>query len=320
MSTTTRLWHASALMLLCACNRNTPRAHGEATTARAATSPAQAPSPTRLISLPVSAYLPSLALDGDDVYLLTPKAGYRLTAGKPPEKIDLELGNGSVLAESGIVYWSKGAIWNAAKHGNSVWRLASVPKQPEYLVTSGVGIAWFDRVDDGTYRIQSLSGGKVRVLTTQKDDISALHMIHEWVFYVRRAKDNTWRIGRVHVTGGEPVYTDSRSGPTPSQLTGTEHVAYYDMDKSEIHQLTTDLKSENLWARDFVCSPIVEAKHIFCARVEGLFELPADNHVPKPLTFGRRDTITLLRANSKHVVWIVDLGANQLAVDTLPVE
>lgn len=316
-----RFRYASALLLLAACHRATPRPATETAPARLSP-PAPAPVvlPTRLLSLPISAYTPSLALDGDDVYLLTDHAAYRLRAGAPSQKIELELGHGSVLAESGIVFWSKGAIWNAAKHGGSVWRLTTTRTQPEYLVTSGEHIAWLDRVEQGPYRIQTIQAGKARVLLTSENELSAVHMIGEWVFYVQRGRDGAWRIGRVPIAGGEPSYTDSRTGPTPSQLTGRDSVVYYDMDKSEIRQLTTDLKAEHVWLKDFVCSPIFEARHVFCGRVEGLFQVLADSRSPRPLTFGRHATITLVRANTKQVVWLADTGADQLAVEMLPIE
>jgi hypothetical protein len=320
MSTMSKVLGASALLLLLACNRSSPRTQGQPAVARAAVSQPTPAMPTRLLSLPVSAYHPALALDGDVAYLLTRDAAYRLAVGKTPQRFELDIGHGAVLAESGIVFWSQGAIWNAAKQGGSVWRVASVPKQPEYLVTSSGGIAWLDRADDGNYRIQSLAGKKPRLLLARQDEISAVTMIHDWVFFVQKAKDQSWRIGRVHVAGGEPAYTDSRTGPTPSQLTGTENLAYYDMDKSEIRQLTPDLKSEHVWLKNFVCSPIYEATNIFCVRVEGLYEIPADSRVAKQLLFGPRQTITLVRANAKWVVWVADVGADQLAVDMLPLE
>jgi len=288
-------------------------------TARAAALAPKPVAPTRLLSLPVSAYTPSLALDGDVVYLLTRGAVYRVVAGKPPQRTELDLGIGPVLAESGIVFWSNGAVWNAAKEGGSVWRLATVPKQPEYFVASSGGIAWLDRADDGAYRLQALDGQKARVLVAHQAEISAVHMIHDRVFFVARGKDNSLRIGSVHKAGGEPSYTESRTGPTPAQLAGTESVVYYDMDKSEIRQLTQDLMTEHVWLKDFVCSPIHEANHVFCGRVEGLFEVLADSHTPRPLVLGRHETITLVRANAKQVVWIADLGPDQLAVDMLPV-
>ena len=268
----------------------------------------------------MSAYSVFLGLDGDLAYLLTRNAVYRLAAGKPPQRIALDLGIGPVLADSGIVFWSKGAIWNASKDGTSVWRVAAVSRQPEYLVASSAGIAWLDRAEDGFFRIQSLMGQKTRVLVSDQGEISALNMLHDWVFFVLRAKDNSWRIGRVHIARGEPEYTDARTGPTPALLTGMEDIVYYDMERSEIRQLTPDLKSEHVLLKDFVCSPIVEATNIFCGRVEGLFEILANTRETRFLWHGPRETVTLIRANSKQVVWAVDTGPDQMAVDSLPVQ
>ena len=282
--------------------------------------PNQLVAPTRLLSLPVSAYSSLLGLDDELSYLFTRNAAYRLAPGKPPQEIKLDLGIGPVLADSGIVFWSKGAIWNASKDGASVWRLATLPGQPEYFVASPAGIAWLERADKGPFRIQSLDGHKPRLLVADPGEISALNMIHDWVFFVQRAKNNSWRIGRVHVARGEPEYTDSRTGPTPALLTGTESTIFWDMEKSEIRQLTPDLKSEHVWLKDFVCSPIYESTNIYCGRVEGLFAVLADSRNTKFLWHGPHETITLIRANSKRVVWLVDMGPDQLAVDTLPVE
>jgi hypothetical protein len=267
----------------------------------------------------VSAYSVFLGLDGDVTYLLTRNAAYRLAPGKPPQKTALDLGIGPVLADSGIIFWSKGAIWNASKDGASVWRVAPLSKQPEYFVASSAGMAWLDRAEDGLFRIQALHGQKARVLVSDQGEISALNMVHDWVFFVLRAKDNSWRIGRVHAARGEPEYTDSRTGPTPALLTGAEDIVYYDMERSEIRQLTSDLKSEHVLLKDFVCSPIFEATNLFCGRVEGLFEVLADSRKTKFLWHGPRETVTLIRANSKQVVWAVDTGPDQLAIDMLSV-
>ena len=275
--------------------------------------------PTRLAALPLSAYGTGLALDGDAVYLLSRTALYRLFADKPPQKVALDLGIGSVFADSGIVFWSKGAVWNASRDGGNVWRVATAPTQPEYFVASDAGVAWLDRPANGPFRIQSLDGQRPRLLLSSEQDLSAVHMVHDGVFFVERAKDKSWRIGRVSIRGGDPVYTSARSGPTPALLTGSDSVIYYDMEKSEVRQLTPDLKSEHVWIQDFVCSPIHEAKNVYCARVEGLFAIVAETRQPKVLLQGRQ-TITVIRANAKHVVWIVDQGGENLAVDMLPVD
>ena len=332
MSKTKRLVSTSALMLLLACSRGSHRTAVESATSRAAAAESSSPqsepnappnklvAPTRLLSLPVSAYSVNFGLDGELAYLFTRNAAYRLAAGKPSQKIELDLGIGPVLADSGIIFWSKGAIWRAAKDGAPVWRVAALPGQPEYFVASSAGIAWLDRVEGGLFRIQSLDGQKPRVLVAEQGEISALNMVHDWVFFVLRARDNSWRIGRVHALRGEPEYTDSKTGPTPALLTGMEDIVYYDMERSEIRQLTPDLKSEHVLVKDFVCSPIFEAKNIFCGRVEGLFEVLADSRKTKFLWHAPRETVTLIRANSKQVVWAVDTGPDQLAVDMLPVQ
>lgn len=315
-----------ALVLAVAGCRGGARAPSPQVRAVPSASPSAAPAaprlttPTVLVTLPVSAYNAWLALDGEVTYLLTPSAGYRLLPGKPAQRIDIALGNGPVLTDTGIVYWSKGAIWSAAKDSTTVWRLASVAKQPDYFVTADGRVAWLDRGEDGLYRIWSLDGQKPRVLLSRPGEISALHMVHAWIFFVERAADTTWRIGRVPVTGGQPEYTASRSGPTPALLRGSESVVYYDMQRSEVRQLTTDLKSENVWLRDFVCSPMDEAASIYCARVEGLFAVPPDTRTPRPLVSGDHLSITHVRAGPGRVAWIADAGPDRLMVETLPVE
>jgi hypothetical protein len=316
MPSTSRL--LSALLLLLACNRGAPRARSESAVVRGAEPPAQALTPTRLLNLPESAYNTLLALDGDTVYVLTRSAAYRLVPGKPPQKLDLDLGNGPVLTDSGIIFWSKGAIWNAAKDGSTVWRVAPLAAQPDYFVAASGGLAWFDRVPNGPYRLSFLDGKKPRTLVTSDDELSAVHMVRDWVFFVQKAKDLSWRIGRVPVRGGEPAYTERKSGPTPSMLAGTESILYYSMEKSELRELMPDLKSEHVWLADFVCSPLAEAKNVFCARVEGLFQVLAKNHQSRPLLFGRRESITHIRANAQQVVWLLDAGPDKLAVDMLP--
>jgi len=276
--------------------------------------------PTRLVSMPVSAYATSLALDDDIVYLFTSNAAYRLEADQPAHGIELDLGIGPVLTESAIVFWSKGAIWKAPKQGGAVRQVAKLQHQPQYFVASPLGLGWVARTDEGIYTIQSLDGRMPRILVTSGTEISALNMIREWIYFVQRAPDNSWRIARVRVDGGEPEYTQPKTGATPALLTGTDSLTYFDMGTTEIRQMALDLKSEQTWLKKFVCSPIFKTKDVYCACVEGLFQVTADEHKPKVLVSGRHETITFIRANSKHVVWTADTGENQLAVYMLPIE
>jgi hypothetical protein len=52
--------------------------------------------------------------------------------------------------------------------------------------------------------------------------------------------------------------------------------------------------------------------------VEGLFQVSKETHQPTVLARGRPGTIASIGSNSKAVAWIVNLGQDQLAVDTLP--
>jgi len=275
--------------------------------------------PTTLVEMPISAYPTSLALDDDVVYLLTSNAAYKLTEGQPVQGIELDLGIGPVVTESAIIFWSKGSIWGAPKHGGEVRALAKLPHQPQYFVAEKGHLAWVDHSDAGPYTIQSLDGRKPRVLVTASGELSALTMIADSVFFVQRAEDNSWRVGRARVQGGDVEYSTSRTGQTPAMLTGTESLVYYDMKTSEIRRLQTDLQHEETWLKDFVCTPLYESINVYCACVEGLFEVRATDHKPHVLIYGRHETITYIRANSKYIVWTVDKGPDKLAVYRLPV-
>src|SRR5450755_4497803 len=147
---------ACALFLFgCGCGRDGQRSQPELAVsqppARASViaetppKPPELPAPTRLTSLPISAYASSLALDDDAVYLLTSHAAYRLVGGEPAHGIRLELGIGATLTQSAFVFWSEGGIWSAPKQGGVTRRLAKFSHQPQYFVASGDAFAWVDQ-------------------------------------------------------------------------------------------------------------------------------------------------------------------------------
>jgi hypothetical protein len=275
--------------------------------------------PTVLVEMPVSAYGSSLALDEEAVYLMTPNAAYRLIPGQPAHGIELDLGIGPVMTRDAFVYWHAGAIFRSPKAGGQTKVIAKFPHEPQYFVTSGANLAWVDRNDDRVYTIQTLQGRDTRVLVKSETELSALNMVGDAVFFVHKAQDSSWRIGRVQLSGGEPVYTSSKIGPTPAMLTGSEHITYWDLKTSDLRVLPLTLEREDTWLKDLVCSPNYEAKNIYCGCVEGLFEVQVGDHKPNVLSHGRQESITFIRADSKRVVWIVDKGPNRLAVNMLPI-
>lgn len=284
-------------------------------------SPPALAEPVRLVSMPVAAYGTSLALDDDGIFLLTSNAAYKLAPGQPPQGLQLDLGFGAVLTRSGFVFWHSGAVWHTAKHGGQPQRLTELPHTPQYFVTDGDNLAWVDRSEADVYSIQSLVGKKPLVLLTSETELSAVHMIRGAVYFVHKAADTSWRIGRINVTGGAPKYSASHTGPTPSLLTGSQDVFFYDLKTSEVRTLSANVDGEHAWLKDFVCSPAYEANNVYCGCVEGLFQISAEHpHRPKVLSHGRPGSITAIRADDKRVVWTVDTGPNQLAVDLLPLK
>ena len=275
--------------------------------------------PTRLTTLPISAYATALALDDDAVYLLTSHAAYRLIDGQPAQGIRLELGVGAALTESAFVFWSEGCVWRAPKQGGVTRRLAKLSHQPQYFVASGEAFAWVDQSEAGLYTIQTLVGNEPKVLVSSAGEVRALNMIGDAVYFVQRPSDASWRLGVVRIADGKPEYATERKGRAPALLAGVDDLYYYDLDQSKVLKRSLDLRSEQVQLDNFVCSPIYVSSRIFCACVEGLFEVSKDTRIPTVLVHDRPGTITNIRANSKVVAWTVDLGRDQLAVDMLPI-
>jgi hypothetical protein len=312
--------YACAALLVFSCGRgskHSPPAPSSAELPPQPQTPQLSP-PKRLTSLPISAYAASLALDDDAVYLLTSHAAYRLVEGQPPQGIQLELGIGATLSQSAFVFWSDGGIWSAPKQGGVTRRLAKFSHQPQYFVASGEAFAWVDESEDGLYTIQTLAGSQPRVLVSSTGEIRALNMIGDAVYFVQRPSDGSWRLGVVRIAGAKPEYATERKGRAPALLAGQDALYYYDLDQSKILKRSLDLRSEQVQLENFVCSPICVSSSIFCACVEGLFEVSKETREPTVLVHDRPGTITSISSSSRLVAWTVDLGQDQLAVDMLP--
>lgn len=323
-----------AVLLLAGCGRTPKPSPAEsASAAPASTSSAAAPSestaagskapnvaaPKRLTSLPISAYATTIAMDDDAVYLMTNNAAYRLVDGEPAHGIRLDLGIGPVLTRSAFVFWSNGAIWSAPKQGGVTRELAKFPHQPQYFVSSEDAVAWVDQTDDGLYTIQTLDGRQARVLASSSGEIRALNMVRDSVYFVQRPSDDAWRIGVVRLDGTAPEYGALNQGRAPSQLAGSDGIYYFSLDKVRISKLSLDLRREEVQVKDLVCSPIHVSNRIYCGCVEGLFDVTKDDtHQPRVLVHDPAGSITSLTSTARAVAWTVDLGANQLAVEMLP--
>lgn len=270
-----------------------------------------------LLSLPTSAYQAPLAVDDDAAYLLTNHAAHRLVPGRAPKAFELDLGFGSTATRHGLVFWSEGAVREASKLSGESRRLAALAARPQLFVSSGDDLAWLERSDDKLFSLRSLTGSRVTTAYTSTGTIDAVAMLSDWIFFVERPAGAEWRIGGVPAKGGTPVFTSARRGRAPAMLVAHHELYYYDGNGREVRRLSPDLRDEETLVSDFVCSPLAVAERVYCANVEGIFELVPHGR-PRPLVeLTRGGTVTDLAANATHVFWVSDAGADKLSVHAL---
>jgi hypothetical protein len=276
--------------------------------------------PTALLALPIGAFHVTLWSDEQSVYLLTSQGAYRFVPDQSPRHFALDLGEGPVMTHSSFIYWSNGSIWRTPKLGGEPQKIASVPHRPQYFSTSGDYFVWLDRTDDGQCTIRFVDGNKQRVAYKASGEIDAMAMVHDWAFFVERIDKNKWHLGGIRPGGGQAAYSAPKTGRSPAMLSAKEDIYYYDVDTSDFMKMSPDLHNEEVVQKNFVCSPNALAARIYCVQVEGLFELPMKPpHTPRLLTPpGRSPTITAMTADSTRVVFVVDAGADKLAVYSLP--
>lgn len=276
--------------------------------------------PTVLLSLPISAYHTAVYVDGDSNYLLTGAGAYRIRPKEKPSLFRLDLGEGAVMTSADFLYWSKGAIWSAAKSGGPSRRLGTVPDRPQFLVTDGGDFAWIDKNEDVGFTIQRLEGKHPRIIYRSPGSIDAATMLNAWVFFVERNADGAWRFGGISLAGGEPAFTERRRGRTPAMLATASDLYYYDGTTRDVRRLSPDFQHEDTIAKDLICSPIAVSQSVFCGQVDGLFEVSTRTKSPPRKLHDVRNSVTAIAASHGRVVWVSDVGQNQLAVNMLPLE
>jgi hypothetical protein len=287
-----------------------------------ALSPSSAPSapavaPSVLLALASSAYNASLGVDEEAVYVLTSEAAHRLVPGKPPEKTALDLGYGATLTRHFILFWSKGAIWKAPKRGGKPIRMAALAQRPQYFASSADSFAWLGVSEDSHFSVQTLAGTTPRLLYTSAGKVDALTLLEDWVFFVERVADSSWRFGKVRVAGGAAEFTATKTGRSPSMLSAWRDLYYYDGNTREVRVLSPDFQRDQTLAKDFICSPIAVWEKVYCAQVQGLFEILGEGRAPRLLQQTAGKSITNIAVDANRVVWLSDIGPDQLTVNLL---
>lgn len=273
-----------------------------------------------LLSLSTSAYQASLAVDRDVAYVLTSHAAYRLAPGRPADAMRVELGFGSTATPHGFVFWDEGAVREASQQDGEIRSLGTLAVRPQFFVSSGDHVAWIERSEDRRFSVGSLASQRASTVYTSPGSIDAATMLDDWVFFVERPTDTEWRIGGVRTKGGARSFTAARRGRSPSMLAAHGDVYYYDGNERVVRRLSPDLQREETLVFDFVCSPLAVAARVYCANVEGIFELAAEGR-PRPLVrLERGAMVTELAANARRVFWIGDAGADRLVVRSIALQ
>ena len=274
--------------------------------------------PEQLLTLPISAYHPTLTVADDAIYLLTEHAAFRVTPGAAPESFNLELGLGAALTNNEIVYFSGGSVFLAPKRGGTPERVVDLPRRPQFYVADGDRFAWLDHAEDGHFAIQTLSAGKVRTLLAPQGQVVALTLLGEWAFFVEASDSSSFRIGGVREEN-HPLYTPVHVGRPPSMLTHAHDLLYYyDGPRSQITELTPDLAHERAWVSGVICSPIAVSNAAYCGSVEGVYAVSEQSPKPHMLEENRGSMIATISASESRVAWLRDAGPDRLALETLP--
>jgi hypothetical protein len=270
-----------------------------------------------LLSLPTSAYQASLAVDAGAAYLLTSHAAYKFSPGQEPATLQVELGYGASATRHGLLFWSEGAVREASKQSGESHRVAVLAARPQFFVSSGDDIAWVARSEDGRYSLGSVAGKRASTAYASPGSIDAAAMLGDWIFFVERPTEAEWRIGAVRARGGAPVMTSTRPGRSPSMLAAHHDIYYYDGNGREVRRLSPDLRKEEVLVSDFVCSPLAVADRVYCANVEGIFELVPGGR-PRPLvTLGLGATVCDLATDGRRLFFIGDGGPDRLVVKAI---
>jgi len=273
--------------------------------------------PKTVLALPSSAYHASIEADEEGFVLLTATAAHRFVPGKPPTETPLDLAYGATTTRDSVLFWSGGEIRAVPKGGSTPRRLGRLPARPQRFVSSGDDFAWLEKTGD-RFTVFTLNDGKPKLAYAAEGAIEALTMLSDWVFFVERLADGAWRIGGVKSSGGTPTFGEQHRGRTPAMLVGFHDLYYYDGTPREVRRLSPSLRTEETLAKDFICSPLAVWEHVYCARVEGLFEIRAGAKPRRLVESNLGTPITDLAVNARHIAFVSDVGADKLEVKVLP--
>ncbi len=308
---------------LAACQRGSKQQDPPAgSRASAALQPAPArapvPDPKTLLDTAGSAYAAFLVPDGEANYVLTDTEAFHLTPDRAPVRWGIDLGPAPVVKGDHFLFWLDEAFRQVPCGGGEPSVVAEVAHQPRRVVSSGNHFAWLDRDEDDRFTIRTLSGSQPRVVHDASSYVAAMAMQDDLVYFVERESPRHWRLGVVPLAGGKPRFSETKPGRTPAMLALAGDVFYYDGPTFTVRRMSSDLTHEEVIARDVICSPIAVAEHLYCAQPAGLLEIGFDGNTRRQLPLSRKGSITAITATAKRLTWLMDVGNERLAVESIP--
>jgi len=273
-----------------------------------------------LLKLDKTAYHTRIDLESDAIYLLTMEGAYRLVQGQAAKEVKLDLSDTGVATPSAFIYWSGGSFWLAPKRGGPPGRLADVKNRPIFIVSVEERFAWIGPNEQGHHTVYTLRQGKPHALHEMSGPVAGATMVDDRVIFLERVGTDGWRLGSVARDGGPATFTATRKGRYPSMLAAARDIYYYfwgDKKVSEVWAVSPDLQNERVVANNVICSPLAAADRIFCANVEGLYEISPSSGLPKLVYPNIGSSITSISADQNRIVWVSDVGAEKLEVKLL---
>lgn len=308
----------------CDCS-STSSADGSPPNPTSKTEPSTPPrAPITLFTAQLSAYATSLALDDEAIYLFSKDSVHRVIPGHPVSRWALDLGVTAALLEEHFIYWSSGALRRAPKRGGEPSLLAKLEDTPQKIVSSGDRFAWMSRKESEEtgeqFFLRTLDGAQTKTLYSTSRPIVSIHLEGEQLIFAERLEQNQYHLGAVSLSGGPVTFTAPRAGRAPSMLTSAGgDLFYYEGQTLSVRRLSTSLTQEQIVIRDLICSPLTVSTQIFCAEPGKIYRADLDVRTPQLLAENRRP-ITALVASPKWVAWLVEEGAQRLALQLLPLD
>ncbi len=194
--------------------------------------------------------------------------------------------------------------------------LQAAASPSERLAATDKVVFSLHRTPEGHSKLSVLENRKLRPVYDSSTSIATLVAKDESAYFVEEC-DAGFRLGSV-TKDGATQFGPCHPGRTPSALSVSDSVYYYDGPKGEVRRATLSLDHEDVVARDLVCSPLHVADKAFCAYPGKIAAIRLDGSRQVELEVQVRGPVTALTTFENQLLWIEDAGEERLVVRSLP--